>query len=67
MGILTIASPAQNSKPMAGVGLGRICMICDIKFMLYDYYSEFACQVEELDAQIKEDQEIMRAKYTEFR
>lgn len=42
-------------------------MICDRKFMLYDYYSDFACQVEEHDAQIKEEQEVMRAKNLEFK
>jgi len=38
-----------------GPNRGRICLICDRKFLLYDYYAEFACQVEEMDQYIKEE------------
>jgi hypothetical protein len=38
---------------------GRICLICDRKFLLYNYYGEFACQVEEMDAYIKEEQIVL--------
>ena len=38
-----------------GIKRGRICLVCDRKFMLYDYYGEFACQVEEMDCYIKDE------------
>lgn len=42
-----------------GPNRGRICLICDRKFLLYDYYAEFACQVEEMDSYIKEEQIVL--------
>ncbi len=35
--------------------------------MLYNYYSEFACQVEEMDAAIKEEKALLAEKYQEFK
>ena len=32
-----------SSQDLLGVRRGRICVICDRKFMLYDYYADFAC------------------------
>jgi transcriptional regulator NrdR family protein len=43
-----------STQDPVGIKRGRICAMCDRKFMLYDYYAEFACQVEEMDALIKE-------------
>lgn len=62
---IVFSSGAKYTVP--GVRVGRICLICDRKFMLYDYYSEFACQVEEYDAFIKEDQSLLRDKDREFK
>ena len=44
------------------VSRGRICLICDRKYLLYDYYSEFACQVEEMDSYIKEEQVVLKER-----
>ena len=35
--------------------------------MLYDYYAEFACQVEEMDALIKEEKSILEERYQHFK
>jgi hypothetical protein len=35
--------------------------------MLYDYYAEFACQVEEMDGLIKEDKCILEERYQLFK
>lgn len=46
------SNPTQSTTMVtsaSGQKCGRICMICDRKFILYEYYSDFACQVEELD------------------
>jgi hypothetical protein len=48
-----------STKDPIGVRRGRICVMCDRKFMLYDYYADFACQVEEMDALIKEEKSLL--------
>jgi uncharacterized protein (UPF0254 family) len=57
----------QSSGPLSqgtksSTSKGKICLICDRKFILYDYYSEFACQLEELDGEIKDHQEMLRER-----
>ena len=65
---ITIATRANigSDKDPTGVRRGRICVVCDRKFMLYDYYAEFACQVEEMDAMIKEEKRVLNERYEEF-
>ena len=46
---------------------GRICIICDRKYILYNFYSDFACQVEEFDGIIKEEKEVLYEVNTNFR
>jgi len=41
-------------------------LICDRKYFLYDYYSEFACQVEEMDSYIKEEQVVLKERHAFF-
>ncbi len=50
---------ADSKRDADGPNRGRICLICDRKFLLYNYYGEFACQVEEMDAYIKEEQIVL--------
>lgn len=45
-------SPEGAAKGVAG----RVCLFCDRKFILYDTYAEFACQIEHWDKQIKDHQ-----------
>lgn len=35
--------------------------------MLYDYYADFACQVEEMDALIKEEKVLLTERYEVFK
>ena len=42
-------------------------MLCDRKFILYNYYSDFACQVEEMDGIIKEEKLILDERVQQFR
>ena len=46
---------------------GRICLTCDRKYILYNFYSDFACQVEEFDGMIKEEKEVLNDVNTRFR
>ena len=64
--VATRADVASNHDPL-GVKRGRICVMCDRKFMLYDYYADFACQVEEMDALIKEEKLLLTERYHQFR
>jgi len=40
--VATRANVGSSQDPI-GVKRGRICVMCDRKFMLYDYYGDFAC------------------------
>jgi hypothetical protein len=42
-------------------------MICDRKYILYNFYSDFACQVEEFDGIIKEEKEVLHEVNSKFR
>ncbi|CDW78869.1 UNKNOWN [Stylonychia lemnae] len=45
---------------------GKICKICDRKFILYDTYAEYAYEIEQKDILIKDEAEILDQKALEF-
>jgi hypothetical protein len=46
--------PGSTSKQTMAQVLGKVCRMCDRKFILYSNYSEYATQIEKQDQLIKQ-------------